>query len=612
MWYVVLGNGQTAHDRGGEGKIVLGYTEAELRVRGSGYQFIHAADMLYCAENHVRMIKTGESGLTVFRLLTKDNRWKWVQANARLVYKNGKPDYIIATQRPLVEEEGGEHLRKRSMHLPFTFATGEALLYQSSYPIHGLTDSLQAKGKTKSKKGKLDKNSSKDNGGLDPSSLLGALMRQDESVYVCQPAVEPKMSFHSSLFSEQDEGEGQSSGGYSGGPLAGGGGESWSTVPNRVTTTSTGPNGEPPELFSALENLGLNAEDLELLLLDERMIRVEMDLDYIPSLNDLLTNNEILSYIHDSLENRTEEGQGGDSHVSIPQPSPSTTTHPPGPIPNSALITNPHTQATPTMHISTLHPQATNPSAPQPTLPAQLPPHRLPKQPPIVQLSQQMQQHLNLVKPVLVKYPWPPTQTDVPTPSQPDTLQHTNSLTVVHNACTVSYPNWHGDTLSHTTGGEVTHMDYGMGESTTVGLVMNRGTVGGIDHYQEQGGVTATPSDHLVHHKQHHPQVPSTYFPHQCPTTQNSLDYILGLSQPHHTMPTLDAYGILNSPASQDATCCKMENGCIRNNTKVAYTGSCLLPNVNGQTASDSLHPHPEALQTLPTLLDLQTTGFYL
>ena len=47
-------------------------------------------------------MKTGESGLTVFRLLTKDNLWKWVQANARLVYKNGKPDYIIATQRPLM------------------------------------------------------------------------------------------------------------------------------------------------------------------------------------------------------------------------------------------------------------------------------------------------------------------------------------------------------------------------------------------------------------------------------------------------------------------------------------------------------------------------------
>lgn len=36
------------------GKIVLGYTEAELRMCGTGYQFVHAADMLYCAENHVR------------------------------------------------------------------------------------------------------------------------------------------------------------------------------------------------------------------------------------------------------------------------------------------------------------------------------------------------------------------------------------------------------------------------------------------------------------------------------------------------------------------------------------------------------------------------------
>lgn len=37
-----------------KGKIVLGYTEAELCMRGTGYQFIHAADMLYCAEYHVR------------------------------------------------------------------------------------------------------------------------------------------------------------------------------------------------------------------------------------------------------------------------------------------------------------------------------------------------------------------------------------------------------------------------------------------------------------------------------------------------------------------------------------------------------------------------------
>nr|XP_057908307.1 aryl hydrocarbon receptor-like [Doryrhamphus excisus]XP_057908308.1 aryl hydrocarbon receptor-like [Doryrhamphus excisus]XP_057908309.1 aryl hydrocarbon receptor-like [Doryrhamphus excisus] len=284
-----------------KGKIVLGYTEAELRVRGSGYQFIHAADMLYCAENHVRMIKTGESGLTVFRLLTKDNRWKWVQANARLVYKNGKPDYIIATQRPLVEEEGGEHLRKRSMHLPFTFATGEALLYQTGYPLYGFPEPVHDNAKAnKSKKGKMDKKGSEHQ---HPKSLLEVMMSQDESVY-CQPESEAPNSYHWSTFNDQ---QGET-------PQCG---DSWQMLANREAVKSNGRvstcepllatldslslDGEETcsniELFSALENLGLNAEDLELLLLDERMIQVEVDPSHVST-----ANSEILSYIHDSME----------------------------------------------------------------------------------------------------------------------------------------------------------------------------------------------------------------------------------------------------------------------------------------------------------------------
>lgn len=38
---------------------MLGYTDAELCYRGSGYQFIHAADMLHCAENHIRSKSLG-------------------------------------------------------------------------------------------------------------------------------------------------------------------------------------------------------------------------------------------------------------------------------------------------------------------------------------------------------------------------------------------------------------------------------------------------------------------------------------------------------------------------------------------------------------------------
>ena len=42
--------------------MVLGYSEAELCMRGSGYHFIHAADMMYCADNHLRSQSTTRDG----------------------------------------------------------------------------------------------------------------------------------------------------------------------------------------------------------------------------------------------------------------------------------------------------------------------------------------------------------------------------------------------------------------------------------------------------------------------------------------------------------------------------------------------------------------------
>ncbi|MCI4393419.1 hypothetical protein PGIGA_G00157240 [Pangasianodon gigas] len=164
------------------GKVVLGYNEIELCMRGSGYQFIHAADMMYCADNHLRMIKTGESGFTVFRLLTKSGTWVWVQANARLVYKGGRPDFIVARQRALTNEEGEEHLRQRKLQLPFSFATGEAVLYETT-PSPDMTDiSTQIKG------GKISKPAT-----LPPSSLLSSMLKQDESVY--QASSDPNSQF---------------------------------------------------------------------------------------------------------------------------------------------------------------------------------------------------------------------------------------------------------------------------------------------------------------------------------------------------------------------------------------------------------------------------------
>ncbi|NWX20799.1 AHR protein, partial [Aegotheles bennettii] len=169
------------------GKVVLGYTETELCRRGSGYQFVHAADMMYCAENHVRMMKTGESGLTVFRLLTKRGGWVWLQANARLVYKGGKPDCIIARQRALANEEGEEHLRKRNLQLPFSFATGEAVLYGNDLPE--FLGPFQAKEELQTQANSCSKQCS-----LDPSSLLGAMMKQDASIYISHADNVPQFS----------------------------------------------------------------------------------------------------------------------------------------------------------------------------------------------------------------------------------------------------------------------------------------------------------------------------------------------------------------------------------------------------------------------------------
>ncbi|KAL2087926.1 hypothetical protein ACEWY4_016754 [Coilia grayii] len=158
------------------GKVALGYTEIELCSRGSGYQFIHAADMMYCADNHVRMMKTRESGFTVFRLLTKGGSWLWVQANARLVYKNGRPDFIVARQRALSNEEGEEHLRQRKNRLPFNFASGEAVLYETAPSLD--MASIPSQGKDPPKLPKMAEQIA-----VDPNSMLGSMLKQDQMLY---------------------------------------------------------------------------------------------------------------------------------------------------------------------------------------------------------------------------------------------------------------------------------------------------------------------------------------------------------------------------------------------------------------------------------------------
>uniref|UniRef100_A0A672M3L2 Aryl hydrocarbon receptor-like n=1 Tax=Sinocyclocheilus grahami TaxID=75366 RepID=A0A672M3L2_SINGR len=275
------------------GKIVLGYTEEELCYRGSGYQFIHAADMLYCAENHIRMMRTGESGLTVFRLLTKQNIWVWVQSNARLVYKNGQPDCVIASQRVITNEEGEENLRKRAMMLPFSFTTGEAVLYDmnllrsQSNTIPSDTTALD------------DSTQARSTGTVDPDSLLGSMLKQDESIYVC-PADEHSVSVQGL---ENEDLGGIFSSNWQESALS----LSESSLFKQEPVVNSGGD-DSCEILNFMGSLGIRPEDLKFLQ-DELFLRIDLG-----GQNDVadLTDG-IFSYVQHSLRTEADCIMSGDS-----------------------------------------------------------------------------------------------------------------------------------------------------------------------------------------------------------------------------------------------------------------------------------------------------------
>ncbi|XP_050391766.2 uncharacterized protein LOC126810627 [Patella vulgata] len=94
------------------GKVMFGYADHELSPK-SGYDLVHPDDLTYFSSAHQELIKTGSSGLIAYRWMTKDFRWCWLQSSCKVVYKNSKPDFIIATHRQLTDDEGQDLFGKR-------------------------------------------------------------------------------------------------------------------------------------------------------------------------------------------------------------------------------------------------------------------------------------------------------------------------------------------------------------------------------------------------------------------------------------------------------------------------------------------------------------------
>ncbi|KAG5283776.1 hypothetical protein AALO_G00046010 [Alosa alosa] len=280
------------------GMVVLGYTEMEICMRGSGYQFIHAADMMHCADNHVRMMKTGESGNTVFRLLSKKTGWVWVQANAKLIYKDGRPDFIIARQRVLLNEEGEEHVRQRKFQLPFSFTSGEALLYESrpSLDIAEICDT----GKAAKIRKVFEDNE------VPPDSLLGCFYKQNHTAYM-QSDIESQFSMEKVYMETR--------------ALVNVPSNSWQgEAPDTKDATLAAmletfdQVAGDSDLGSALQEMDIgNSElkDWENALL--RLAKTKNDVDSSMSLDDILTE-DILSYLEETLLKESPE-----RHLAHPQ-----------------------------------------------------------------------------------------------------------------------------------------------------------------------------------------------------------------------------------------------------------------------------------------------------
>nr|XP_046238374.1 aryl hydrocarbon receptor-like [Scatophagus argus] len=267
------------------GKVVLGYNEIEISMKGSGYNFIHAADMMYCADNHVRMIKTGESGFTVFRLLSKSGTWVWVQANARLVFKGGKPDFIVARQKALTNEEGEEQLRLRRLQLPFSFATGEALLYDI-IPTVGDPDSCSAP-----KQRKLDSYS------VSPNSLLGCMLSQDQSVYCEQSSANTLSSLNDVAFKDTHA-------------TVSVRGDVWlDTMPKPGVGSLMKSEATVQDMMDTLQQIlgdndltnALDVEPDELKSWESTLLKMSTNNEMNEDLNDILSN-DILSYVEEQLQ----------------------------------------------------------------------------------------------------------------------------------------------------------------------------------------------------------------------------------------------------------------------------------------------------------------------
>lgn len=99
-------------DLDARGKEFFGYSKKDIFGRSS-YVLVHRQDAQHVRCKHTEIITCGKTSLATFRLMNKNNEWNWVCGYGRVLFKNGKPDFLVTTNRIMSEEEGMAMMKLR-------------------------------------------------------------------------------------------------------------------------------------------------------------------------------------------------------------------------------------------------------------------------------------------------------------------------------------------------------------------------------------------------------------------------------------------------------------------------------------------------------------------
>uniref|UniRef100_P41738-2 Isoform 2 of Aryl hydrocarbon receptor n=1 Tax=Rattus norvegicus TaxID=10116 RepID=P41738-2 len=223
-----------------------------------------------------------------------------------LVFYASSTIQIIATQRPLTDEEGREHLQKRSMTLPFMFATGEAVLYEISSPFSPIMDPLPIRTKSNTSRKDWAPQSTPSKDSFHPNSLMSALIQQDESIYLCPPSSPAPLDSHFLMDSMSECGSWQGSFAVASNEALLKHEEIRHTQDVNLTLSGGPselfPDNKNNDLYSIMRNLGIDFEDIRSMQ-NEEFFRTDSsgEVDF----KDIDITDEILTYVQDSLNNST-------------------------------------------------------------------------------------------------------------------------------------------------------------------------------------------------------------------------------------------------------------------------------------------------------------------